>query len=312
MFQFNIVLGILIAYLSNYLLQGTSGQDWRLMIGVVALPALVFTVMVMRVPQSPRWLVMKGRNAEALEVLRQIDPDSAEAELLAITTAHQAAERGGAVVFFSRKYSFSILLAFLIAFFNQVSGINAIIYYAPRIFEMTGLGKDASLLSSAGIGLVNLISTMVGLTLIDRFGRQVLMIIGSVGLIAALGLVAYAFYSEHFQGVPLYLFAYIGFFAFSQGAVIWVFISEIFPNEVRGSGQSLGSFTHWIMAAIIANAFPWFAGRFGGGPIFLFFTIMMVAQLAFAWLLMPETKGISLEELEKRLVIKDAEKPSRN
>jgi sugar porter (SP) family MFS transporter len=301
MFQFNIVLGILIAYLSNYLLRGVGDSDWRLMIGIVAIPAFIFTILVLRVPQSPRWLVIKGRTAEALDVLKQIDPATAEADLKSMVDSHEKASGRGQEPFFSKKYRFPIILAFLFAFFNQVSGINAIIYYAPRIFEMAGLGKDASLLQTAGIGLINLISTMLGLSLIDRYGRRILMLVGSLGLILTLGLVANAFYSNSFGGVPIYLFGFIAFFAFSQGAVIWVFISEIFPNEVRGAGQSLGSFTHWIMAAVIANAFPWVAGKFGGGPVFLFFTVMMTAQLAYTWFLMPETKGVSLEEMEANL-----------
>jgi MFS family permease len=193
----------------------------------------------------------------------------------------------------------------LFAVFNQVSGINAIIYYAPRIFEMAGLGKNAALLSSAGIGLINFLFTLLAMNFIDRFGRRTLMLIGSVGLIITLGLVAKAFYLEEFGGyaVPVYLFFYIAFFGFSQGAVIWVFISEIFPNQVRASGQALGSFTHWIMAAIIAFTFPYIAERLGGGNTFLFFCLMMVLQLLFVWRMMPETKGTSLEEIEKEVVL---------
>jgi sugar porter (SP) family MFS transporter len=282
---------------------------WRWMLGVEAIPAFIYTVMVLFVPQSPRWLIVTKETVEkARAILTKIDPATVEAALIAIQASHKS--RIGSVQsrFFSKTYSFPIMLAVLFAFFNQMAGINAIIYYAPRIFAMTGVGADTALLSSAGIGLINLIFTMVGITLIDKFGRRILMFIGSFGLIATLGLVARAFFLESFEGVPVFLFVYIAFFAFSQGAVIWVFISEIFPNEVRANGQSLGSFTHWIMAALVANVFPYFANTFGGGPVFLFFTIMMVLQLIFVWKLMPETKGKSLEELEEELGLKSQQK----
>jgi MFS family permease len=206
--------------------------------------------------------------------------------------------------FFSKRYSTPIMLAVLFAFFNQLSGINAIIYYAPRIFEMTGLGKSSALLSSAGVGLINFLFTLLAMNFIDRFGRRTLMLIGSVGLIVTLGLVSFAFFTESFQGyaVPIYLFVYIAFFAFSQGAVIWVFISEIFPNQVRAYGQALGSFTHWLLAAVIAFAFPYIAETLGGGLTFLIFCVMMVLQLIFVWRMMPETKETSLEEIEKEVV----------
>jgi sugar porter (SP) family MFS transporter len=304
MFQFNIVLGILIAYLSNYLLQESSGASWRWMLGVEALPAAIFVGLMLLVPKSPRWLVVKrGALDEARAVLAQINPANADKELQTILSSKENGRAKGANNrLFSKKHSFQVMLAVLFAFFNQLSGINAIIYYAPRIFEMTGLGKDSALLSSAGIGLVNLIFTMVGLTLIDRVGRRKLMLIGSFGLIITLGLVAQAFYTESFNGifVPICLFVYIAFFAMSQGAVIWVFISEIFPNSVRAQGQSLGSFTHWFMAAVIAFTFPYIASTLGGGNTFMIFTIMMVLQLLFVWKMMPETKGTSLEEIGEK------------
>jgi sugar porter (SP) family MFS transporter len=313
LFQLNVVLGILLAYVSNYLIQGFGEGAWRWMLAVEALPALAFIIMVARVPRSPRWLLMHLHNEEeARSVLKMINPDTVDQELNAIKTALASDSPDTLSSFFSRKYSFPILLAFLFAFFNQVSGINAIIYYAPRIFEMTGLGSSSALLSTAGIGFINLVFTLIGITVIDRFGRKTLMYIGSFGLIATLGLVSNAFYSESFGGVPVFLFVYIAFFAMSQGAVIWVFISEIFPNSVRAYGQSFGSFTHWILAAIIANVFPYFANHpgFGGGPIFAFFSVMMVLQLVYVWKIMPETKGVTLEELQKKLVkpdrIKDA------
>lgn len=299
LFQFNVVLGILIAYLSNYLLQGAGSDSWRWMLGVQAFPSLLFLVAVLNIPESPRWLLLKkGQVAEALQVLTMIDPETAKTTLIAIQQSNHHTE--GSTKLFSASHKMPIILAVLFAVFNQVSGINAIIYYAPRIFEMTGLGKSSALLSSAGVGLVNLIFTLISINLIDRYGRRTLMKIGSVGLIITLALVARAFYAQDFgMSVPLLLFAYIAFFGFSQGAVIWVFISEIFPNEVRANGQALGSFTHWLMAAIITFTFPYFAERFGGGNTFLFFAVMMVLQLVFVLRLMPETKGTSLEQIER-------------
>lgn len=304
LFQFNVVLGILIAYLSNFLLQGIGADSWRWMLGVQAIPSLIFLIAVLNIPESPRWLLLKqGKVAEALVVLNMIDPTTAKQTLLAIQQSNHHTE--GSTRLFSASHKTPIMLAVLFAVFNQVSGINAIIYYAPRIFEMTGLGKSSALLSSAGVGLVNLIFTMISMNLIDRFGRRTLMKIGSIGLIVTLALVARAFYVQDFSGmtVPFLLFGYIAFFGFSQGAVIWVFISEIFPNEVRASGQSLGSFTHWLMAAIITFTFPYFAEHVGGGNTFLFFTTMMVLQLVFVLRLMPETKGTSLEQIEKSFVV---------
>ena len=204
---------------------------------------------------------------------------------------------------FSSKYKTPVTLAILFAVFNQVSGINAIIYYSPRIFEMTGLGAKAAFLSSAGIGFVNFAFTLLAINFIDRFGRRTLMAIGSVGVIITLGLVARAFFIQDFTGVPVFLFVYIAFFAFCQGAVIWVFISEIFPNEVRANGQALGSFTHWFMAAIIAFSFPIISEYLGGGITFSFFAFMMILQLIFVWRIMPETKGTSLERTDKTMVL---------
>lgn len=310
LFQFNIVLGIVVAYLSNYLIGALAGGGaWRWMLGVEAFPALAFVLLVFRVPRSPRWLVLRrGAEAEARAVLAAVDPAAVEESLAAIRAS---ATRGPRPRFWCRRYGFPIVLAFLIAFFNQVSGINAIIYYAPRIFEMTGLGQSSALLSSVGVGAVNLIFTMAGIALIDRFGRRSLMAVGTVGLIATLGLVARAFFTGTFSGVPVWIFSFIAFFALSQGTVIWVFISEIFPNSVRAYGQSFGSFTHWLFAALIANLFPVAAGRFGGGPIFAFFTAMMVVQMLYVWKLMPETRGVSLEQLADRLTSpREAEQPA--
>jgi MFS family permease len=258
--------------------------------------------LVLFVPQSPRWLIVRREARDkAREILAKLDPQNVEESMRAILESHAHSHGKERTSLFIRKYRFPVLLAITFAFFNQMAGINAIIYYAPRIFAMTGLGEDSALLSTTGIGITNLIFTMLGIVLIDRTGRKKLMLIGSIGLIVMLGLVARAFYTEIFAGVPLFLFAYIAFFAMSQGAVIWVFISEIFPNEVRAQGQSLGSFTHWLMAAIVTNIFPQMAEALGGGPIFLFFMIMMVLQLIFVLKVMPETKGRTLEELEKTL-----------
>ena len=303
LFQFNIVFGILIAYLSNYLLANVGDHSWRLMLGVQAVPSVVFLYFLFRVPESPRWLLLHGRLDEGREVLRIINPVTVEADVAAILTSQSLAGQQSESLW-AAQYRTPVLLAVAFAFFNQVSGINAIIYYAPRIFEMTGLGQGAALLSSAGIGLVNFAFTLLGVNVIDRFGRRTLMLVGSVGLIATLALVARAFYYEQFGGVlvPVLLFVYIAFFAFSQGAVIWVFISEIFPNAVRAKGQALGSSTHWVMATVIAFTFPWFAEHLGGGHTFAFFAVMMVLQLLFVWRFMPETKGMSLEQVDKNLV----------
>jgi sugar porter (SP) family MFS transporter len=303
LFQFNIVFGILVAYVSNYFFQGSgSVDDWRWMLGIVAVPSLAFTLLTLFVSESPRWLALhRNNNTEALRVLQIIDPNNAAATLDAIIKQKQDSERQTKHRFFSSKYRWPVLLAFLLAFFNQASGINAIIYYAPRVFEMAGLAKSSAFLSSAGIGLVNLVFTMVGLALIDRFGRRVLMYIGSLGYIISLALIARAFYTSQFEGMTFFVFVFIAAHAIGQGAVIWVFISEIFPNEVRAAGQSFGSLTHWVFAAIIANIFPMMANAFGGGPIFLFFTVMMVLQLLFVRFMMPETRGVALEDMQLRM-----------
>jgi sugar porter (SP) family MFS transporter len=303
LFQFNIVFGILIAYVSNYLLQGTGENDWRWMLGIVGLPSLLFTLMAFFIPETPRFLALKkGDIVGAKKVLDEIDPSVSADTLAAILASKDTPKAKTPTGFFSGKYNFPILLAFLFAFFNQVSGINAIIYFAPRVFEMAGSGKESALLSTAGIGIVNLIFTMLGLSLIDRFGRRLLMYAGSIGYIVSLSLIAYAFYNQSFTGMTFFVFMFIASHAIGQGAVIWVFLSEIFPNEVRASGQALGSFTHWIFAAVIANVFPIFANTYGGAPIFAFFAFMMIFQLLFVWRLMPETKGVALEDMGSRIL----------
>ncbi len=302
LFQFNIVFGILVAYLSNYALADTGPLAWRWMLGVEALPALIFLVTVLYIPKSPRWLIVKkGKVDEARDILETIrKPHEVEPELQAILASKDA--KGADSRLFQKKYRLPIVLVVVFAAFNQLSGINAIIYYAPRIFEMTGMGQHSALLATIGIGVVNFLATLAALSFIDRFGRRFLMFIGSVGLIATLGLVTRAFYLDSFTNLPAFFFIYIAFFAFSQGAVIWVFISEIFPNTVRANGQALGSFTHWIMASVIAFAFPYISRVLGGGHTFLVFTFMMIAQLIFVWKWMPETKGVTLEDLSKEFV----------
>ena len=306
MFQFNVVLGIVVSYLSNYLIGLTGEQSWRLMLGIQAIPSALFLILLRFVPESPRWLILKkGETAKALEIFKLIDPQSAHKIVQDVTNVNNENSSSEREPLFSKKYRTPVMLAMLFAIFNQVSGINAIIYYAPRIFEMTGLGTSSSLLSTIGLGVINFIFTLLAMNFIDRVGRKTLMMIGSLGLILTLGLVSYSFYAQNFSGflVPLFLFTYIAFFAFSQGAVIWVFISEIFPNQVRAKGQTLGSTTHWVMAAAIAFSFPYLAEKAGGGNTFLFFCVMMCIQLFFVWRIMPETKGKSLEQIEGTLIL---------
>ena len=306
LFQFNVIFGILMAYLSNYFISDIGPHAWRWMLGVEALPSLVFAVLALFISRSPRWLVYK-KNAidEARSVLQKIGSGDTESELKAIQDSIQSKGHLVKDNLFARKYRFPVMLAFMIAFFNQMAGINAVLYYAPRIFEMTGLGARSALLSTTGVGLAFLVTTVLALMIIDRFGRRTLMLVGSMGLILTLGLVAWAFFTENYGGVPIFIFLYVGFFGFSQGTVIWVFISEIFPNHIRGQGQSLGSFTHWLMTALIANTFPFMANTFGGGSVFLFFAGMMIFQLIWVLTMMPETKGMSLEDLEGQLIKKE-------
>ncbi|QDS99815.1 sugar porter family MFS transporter [Adhaeretor mobilis] len=397
LFQFNIVFGILIAFLSNWLIKKNVPSDaWRWMLGVEAVPALVYTLMCFSLPESPRWLVSKRADREAgLAVLKLIDSRATEKELInkvdeiAASGSGQATSAG----LWSSRFRVPLLLAFLVAFFNQLSGINAILYFAPRIFKLAGLGEDAALLNSVGIGVTNLIFTFVGLYLIDRAGRRTLLFIGSLGYIASLGLCAWAFFAyapqfkvanaaitlssavenleraeslpqpvasdlerfaeaveqakqqliaaaqeEGYAGAPIEIsspadketltaiadaalhdaseksgsggnlvmtciFAFIAAHAIGQGAVIWVFISEIFPNQVRAAGQAFGSFTHWIFAAGLTTIFPWMISTFAPGQVFLFFCGMMVLQLVWVATMVPETKGVTLEEMQKKLGI---------
>jgi sugar porter (SP) family MFS transporter len=311
MYQFNIVFGILIAFLSNYFLQGVGGaNDWRWMLGVLAVPAIIYSVMVFFVPESPRWLITKKNDLAAAAIaLKETGIENVDAEIAAIIESNKHEE--GTVrtsQFFSAKHSKIIWLAFLIAFFNQLSGINFILYYAPEILTRMGLGEKESLLNSIAIGGTNLIFTFVGLYLIDRLGRKTLMIIGSFGYIISLSMVAYAFNTH---GSPVFLMTFLLLFiashAISQGAVIWVFLAEIFPNKIRARGQSFGASVHWVFAAIITLITPVFLddqkGILKDAPwiIFAFLAGMMVLQLIWTLTKMPETKGVSLEELEKKL-----------
>lgn len=302
-YQFNIVLGILIAFLSNYLLRNVGENSWRWMMGVQAFPSFIYSVLIFSIPKSPRWLLSKNRDEEAKSVLKRMGLEADFEEMKKDIDADNANAALANDSIFLKKYRTPLILAFLIAFFNQLSGINAFLYYSNRIFQEAGLGESTALLSSIGIGVVNLVFTLIGVFLIDRLGRKILMYIGSVGYIISLTLVAMAFFL-HWQGimVPVFLFLFIAAHAIGQGAVIWVFISEIFPNHLRASGQAFGSTTHWILAAIIPSLIPFLFSTIGAGVVFLFFAIMMVFQLFFVAFLMPETKGISLEELSKKLI----------
>jgi MFS transporter, SP family, xylose:H+ symportor len=316
--QFNIVLGILLAYLSNAIIEATLPEDiaWRWMFLVMAFPAIVFFLLVFTVPETPRWLFQVGRRDEAVEVVQRTTStrEDAEFEIREIEEALAAQQGQTKVPFFTRRNRKVILLAFAIAAFNQLSGINAILYYAPDIFRMAGAGESAALLQSVGIGLVNLIVTMAALTVIDKIGRRKLMLIGSIGYLVSLGSLAVIFYAYdgQFSGfssvlVLIGLVVFIAAHAFGQGSVIWVFISEIFPNSVRGRGQSFGSLTHWVFAAVVSYAFPGVAAALGGGTAFTLFFICMVGQLIWVLRIMPETRGVPLEEMEAALGIELSE-----
>jgi MFS transporter, SP family, arabinose:H+ symporter len=306
LYQFNIVFGILIAYLSNYLI-GTSQLEnsWRYMLGVEAIPALIYCVLVFKVPRSPRWLITKLNDFDAArKILSKTDPDGVD-QAMSLAIEESKEIKGKVTVFhlFNPKFRKISFMAILMAFFNQLSGINAIIYFAPRIFESAGIASEDALISTMIIGVINLTATMLGLYLIDKIGRKMLMYIGSVGYIISLSLMSYTYYGGALEGkyLPYFVFVFIASHAIGQGAVIWVFISEIFPNELRAMGQSMGSFTHWILAALIANIFPIVANRYGPGSIFTFFAIMMVLQLIWVAFKMPETKGRSLEQIQQDL-----------
>lgn len=306
LYQFNIVFGILAAYLSNYFIGASLGENaWRWMLGVEGVPAAIYCAAVLGIPESPRWLVIKRQDESAArQLLEKLNPTENIEKILA---AIKKSVREGEVPlskFFSETFQFPILLAFLVAFFNQMSGINFVLYYAPRIFEQAGIEAEAVLGASVPIGIVNLLFTLLGMYLIDNFGRKKLLYVGSFGYIASLAGVSWGFVSGA-QGaiVVVFVCAFIASHAVGQGAVIWVFISEIFPNAVRDYGMSLGSGTHWVAAAFITLLTPTVLSTFTGGQIFAFFSGMMVLQLLFVWLIMPETKGLTLEEMEVKLGI---------
>jgi sugar porter (SP) family MFS transporter len=308
LFQFNIVFGILIAFFSNYLLDGLGGvNDWRYMLGIVAVPALVYSIVVIKIPESPRWLILNKKDDIAGLLVLEMIYAKEEAQENFIEIKKDVVAANVKENLFSKKYNWPILLAFLIAFFNQLSGINFILYYAPQILEMAGLGSKESLMNSIMIGVINLVFTIAGMRLIDILGRKQLMLIGSIGYILSLTMVAWAFYSNAGSVLLLVsILVFIASHAIGQGAVIWVFISEIFPNNVRANGQSFGTGVHWIFAALITLAGPVVIDVFEENPwpIFAFFAFMMVLQLVFVLFMMPETKGLSLEELEHKMLKK--------
>jgi sugar porter (SP) family MFS transporter len=302
LYQFNLVSGILIAFLSNYLLNGIGDNDWRYMMGVEAIPALLYTLLVLGIPRSPRWLYLNNESNEAEQIIRSAYSDEDASELISeIKKDKEGSQTTDSI--FGRKYRFILLLAFLVAAFNQFSGINAFLYYAPRIFEEGGLGESAALLNSVGIGLTNVIFTLIGINLIDKLGRRILMYIGSIGYIISLTLISLSFVLN-WEGIflPIFLFVFIASHAIGQGAIIWVYISEIYPNHLRSYGQSFGTSTHWVLAAIIPSLVPFLFGIIGPGVVFGIFAFMMILQLLFVHFIMPETKGISLEVLSKKLI----------
>ena len=302
LYQFNIVFGILVAFLSNYFLSNLGENAWRYMMGVEAIPAIIYTLLTLGIPKSPRWLFLQNRAVEAKAIIFQAyAKEDADSLIADISKEQDVAVENESI--FKPKYRFILKLAFLIAFFNQFSGINAFLYYAPRIFEEGGLGESTALLSSIGIGLINLIFTLIGINLIDRLGRKSLMYIGSVGYIISLSLIAASFLlSWEGLALPIFLFVFIASHAIGQGVVIWVFISEIYPNHLRSAGQSFGTSTHWVLAAIIPSLVPVLFASIGAGVVFAVFAFMMLLQLLFVYFWMPETKGVSLESLAQQLI----------
>lgn len=299
-FQLNVVTGILVAYGSNYLLAGVGGaNDWRWMLGVVAIPSALFSACMLLVPETPRWLVLYKKDEEAAKKVMSITGEATDDMIADIKNSVGAVKES----LFNPKFYKPLLLAFLIATFNQLSGINAIIYFAPKVFEMAGIGRSGALLSTVGIVVVNLLFTITGWYLIDRFGRRTLMFIGSIGYIISLSMIAISFNGDDHSAIVYYVFMFIAAHAVGQGAVIWVFLSELFPNAVRAAGTSFGCLTHWVFAALVAQVFPYFAATVSGTYIFGFFAVMMVLQLLYVWKMMPETKGLALEDMEGTIVL---------
>lgn len=302
-FQFNIVFGIVIAYLSNALLAPLGADAWRWMLGVAAFPSALYAALCLLLPESPRWLlVKKGDRAEGLRVLAMIEPQATRQQLEGDAAEIMAAASGAGAQkrFWTRALRQPILLAFLVAFFNQMSGINAVLYFAPRLFELAGLSQQAAMLQSVGIGVTFVFFTFIGLWLIDRLGRRSLLFIGNWGYLASLGLIAWAFFTHHFAAVPWGIFAFIAAHALGQETVIWVLISEVFPTSHRAEGQALGSFTHWMFAALITSFFPMAVSLVAPGYIFLFFFAMMVVQLVWVKTMVVETKGVPLEQMQRQ------------
>ena len=305
MFQFNVVFGILLAYLSNYVigLQLFGASEWRWDLGVTAIPAALFFVLLFTIPRSPRWLVKKGRIAEARSVLQLTGDENFEHDLEEIVQSLSVEQTQAAEQLFSRRYLFPIFLAVTIGMFNQLSGINAILYYLNDIFSHAGFSRVSGNLQAVVVGATNLIFTVLAMSVIDRIGRKTLLLIGSVGTAVCLAGVAAIFFTGQHQNYLLWLLiGYIAFFGFSQGAVIWVYLAEVFPNNVRAKGQSLGSFSHWFMNALISQSFPLMAARSGAYP-FVFFSLMMVVQFFVVLIAYPETKGLTLEEMQRKMAI---------
>jgi SP family arabinose:H+ symporter-like MFS transporter len=304
LFQFNIVLGIVIAYVSNSLLADVGENAWRWMMGVAAFPSLLYAVLCLRIAESPRWLLDRTHNRDtALAALRFIYPRCSQEQLEGMLQDMSTPGRSAATAerFWTRSLQAPMLLALMVALFNQLSGINAILYFAPRIFRLTGLSQQAALLQSVGIGVTNLIFTFIGLWLIDRVGRRTLLFVGSLGYIFSLSMVSWAFFTLHYSLVPACIFIFIAAHAVGQGAVIWVLIAEIFPTQHRAQGQTLGSFTHWAMAALVTSIFPSLVALFAPGYVFAFFCAMMILQLIWVQTMVVETKGLPLEAVTQRL-----------
>ncbi len=299
-FQINIVIGILLAYLSNYLitLQHLGALEWRWEFGVAIVPSVLFLVMLYGIPRSSRWLVTTNQTDEALDVLRLMGSPNSEEELKEIIASVHMEQGMKAEPLFARKYALPIFLAITVGMFNQLSGINAILYYSNYIFASAGFSSSSAALQSVSIGGVNLLATFLGMALIDKLGRKTLLLIGALGMVVALGGVAAIFYTNQHQALLVWcLVLFIIFFAVSQGSVIWVYISEVFPSRVRSKGQSLGSSSHWVMNAIIAQTFPLIAARSHAAP-FVFFAAMMAVQFLVVLFVYPETKGQTLEKIQ--------------
>ncbi len=304
--QFNIVVGILVAFFSNYLLVNVGADNWRWMFGVMAIPSAAFFGLLFVVPESPRWLMKVGKADTAQKVLEKVGAENVASELDDI--ARSLKEEGGKTKLFQKKYSFAIWSAVLLAFFAQMSGINVIMYYAPMIFEKAGASTGDAMLQAIAVGVTNLIFTILAMFFIDRVGRRPLLLIGAVGMFISLAGAALHYYDGHLVGdlaMVGCVIGFVAFFAFSQGAVIWVFLSEIFPNKIRSQGQALGSFVDWIVNAVIGLVFPIALTSFGGGDVFMFFAVLMIPFFFFVLRFMPETKGKSLEELERLVVVED-------